>query len=244
MSQRKQKNLRLGTEYHEQLEELAEEWFNSRKKQGQVVERLLDLHSDSSMEGKIDAIYEHVVQQNGENNSTHTENEEGSNNGKSEAERIEEIAEEQDTLDLDEVDLTEVKGARGVDKGLIFYKVIENEYGQTKAFSKSDVRNIIQEESGYGYNGANQIANSVLSRCSELPDKDDKLNQISGRDHINDANDYFDECVLYDGTHTTTEQNRREMINFDARELRNNSKKSRRKSAKRIASWLEDQVDQ
>lgn len=234
MTNRKQKNLRLGKEYHNQLEELAEEWFNSSKKQGQVVEKLLDIHGDNDMKGMIQDIHEQVVVQSDENNRTHTNKVSDESNGSDEVSEMIELAEDNKKINPEEYDLTKIKGKRDIDRVSIIESVVQSEF-EKFSFNQSDVRDLIIEEAGYQYNGANQLAKSVVSRMAELPDMDAKLESMS--DRFDSVDDYFgidleakDYCV------TSEKKN---IVDLNVRLLKEDVDKSNKKTARKIANWLE-----
>lgn len=234
MTNRKQKNLRLGEEYHEQLEKLAEEWFDSKKKQGQVVEKLIDLHGENEMIGMIQDIHSEVVGESSDSSSTHT-NKDG--NGQVVDELLDK-SRNNESVDPEQYDLSVLKNKRGIDKAGVVVSVLNNELYSNDSISKGDVRELIMDEFNYSYNGANQLANSVAAKLDELPDIDSKISSISKT--ATDANSFFSSTNLETKDYCLPGE-REGIITYNLMELRENASNRRGKTARRIADWLEEE---
>jgi hypothetical protein len=176
---RKQKNLRIGEDYHDQLEDLAQDWFGSSQKQGHVVERLLDLYADDSIESMLKEVHEAVVER-GDNptvqNSTHTQSQ--GNKTDEELEEIIRLSEEGEPIDPEEYDLNKIKGERDVDNTDVWLSVLSHTHPRSP-IAKEDVRSLIREHAGYKYNAANQQANDAIRQLEQVPVlEDDIQNQV------------------------------------------------------------------
>lgn len=235
MSERKQKNLRLDEEYHDKLENLAEEWFNSKKKQGQVVEKLVDLHGDDDLEGMVSAIYDEVVTDSTEN-STHTEEQ----NTTSVADEIETKAKNSEFINLQKYDLTKVKNSRSVDKALIFGTIAQQQMDKI-GFDKSDIRDMIVERAGYGYNGANEIAGSILTRFAvDLPDIVEKYESMI---NVNQSiNDYLRTEVDI-SNYVWTEEEKKTVVKSNVKNLIQGSSPAKSNLTDNLAHWYDSQTD-
>jgi hypothetical protein len=235
MTKRKQKNLRLDEEYHDKLENLAEEWFNSKKKQGQVVEKLLDIHGDNDIIGMISDIHNEVVTDNSQID-THTEE----SDSISTAEEIETKVENDEYIDLNEYELSEVKDSRSVDKALIFGTIAQQQSDKI-GFDKSYIRKMIVKEANYGYNGANEIAGSILARFAiELPDV---VGQYESMVNVNKSiNDYLQTEVDI-SSYVWTVEEKEQLINENVENLIQGSSPSQSNLTNDIVQWYRKQVD-
>jgi hypothetical protein len=235
MSERKQKNLRLDEEYHDKLENLAEEWFNSKKKQGQVVEKLIDIHGNNDLAGMISDIHNVVVTDSTEN-STHTEEQ----NTTSVADEIETKAKNSEFINLQKYDLSEVKDSRSVDKALIFSKIAQQQMDSI-GFDKSDIRELIVKEANYGYNGANEIAGSVLTRFAiELPDVVDKYQSLV---NINKSiNDYL-RTEVDTSSYVWDEYEKKTVVKENVKNLVEGSSPAQYNLTNDLAEWYDSQTD-
>ena len=235
MTNRKQKNLRLDEEYHDKLENLAEEWFNSKKKQGQVVEKLIDIHGDNDLVGMVSDIHNEVVTDNSEN-STHTEEQ----NTTSVADEIETKAKNSEFINLQKYDLSEVKDSRSVDKALIFSKIAQQQMDSI-GFDKSDIRELIVREANYGYNGANEIAGSVLTRFAiELPDIVEKYESMVNVDKS--INNYL-RTEVDTSSYVWDDYERKTIVNENVGNLVEGSSPSQSNLTNDLAVWYDSQVD-
>jgi hypothetical protein len=225
MTNRKQKNLRLDREYHDKLENLAEEWFNSKKKQGQVVERLIDMHSDQDMIGMIEEIHSEVCISSESDISTHTQTK---NTTKSD------LKKKIETENVTEEDLKNIKNKRGIDKAKAFRIVIKEEFNDH--ITKDDVREYIQNIAEYEYNGANQIANSVLNEAYSLPNVDQIVDEKSGT--FDSAKDAFD-VEVYQG-YVWTKKDKKDYIGENMQTILNETGSSKSKFAKEIATEIRE----
>jgi len=162
MPQRKQKNLRLDEEYHEKLEKMALEMFNSKKKQGQVVERLIDLHSDTDMIGMIEDIHSEVV----ESNKTHTQSTEVDDTDDVPSELREKV-ENREPVDPDEFDFSVFKGDTEmvVNAGISILK-----HKNPDKITKKQVMKLVQKEFGYSVNAARQKRDMILDELRVYDD--------------------------------------------------------------------------
>lgn len=235
MTNRKQKNLRLDEEYHDKLENLAEEWFNSKKKQGQVVEKLLDMHGDSDVVGMISDIHNEVVTDNSDI-GTHTEEQ----NTTSVAEEIETKAKNGEFIDLNKYDLSNVKDSRSVDKALIFSTIAQQKMDKI-GFDKSNIRELIVEEANYGYNGANEIAGNILTRFAiELPDVVEKYESLV---NVNKSiNDYL-RTEVDTSRYVWTEEEKKTVVNENVKNLTQGSSPSQKNLTNKLAEWYDSQID-
>lgn len=173
MSNRKQKNLRLDEEYHEKLENMAEEMFNSKKKQGQVVERLIDLHQGEDMLGMIEDIHTEIV----ESESAHTQSNTDSEPDSTVDSKLVEKVENREAIDPTEWDLTVFKGDTEmvVNAGI---SVLKHEKGDTDTISKKEVMNIVQSQFDYSINAARQKRDLILDEIGTVLPTDGILDKL------------------------------------------------------------------
>lgn len=230
MSDKKQKNIRIAEEYHDKLEELAVEWFNSSKKQGQVVERLLDQNEDDSVRSMVSEIHEEVVAEEKERNDTHTRSQ------KTDAERLEEKAKEQEQLDFDDIDLEIIKGAT-IDKGEVVYKSMKSVQKFQQGFEKSDVRDFIQDEAGYSYNGANQIANDVVKLCEPITDPDEVIKDSESS--YKTAEEYFSDDLEMQRGYALTEEQKKDVEGNNMFQLSNVTDRRKEQMAKKCIKYIQ-----
>lgn len=172
------KNLNISEVHAEWLEDMAEEWYGSSYKQGRVVEELIDAYTgDESGEliSLVKEIHSVTVERESGEISSHTQ---VSNQfGDSELQEISDKAGVED-LNPNDYDLRKVKGRSDVDQAEVAYSVLLHTHG-SDLIVKSDVREMSEEEMGYAYSGANNIASRTLKRCVSLPNLNDDMNRLT-----------------------------------------------------------------
>lgn len=162
-SKRKQKNLRLHERYHDQLEALAVELFGSSQKQGQVVERLLDLHGDDDVVGMIEEMHSVIVSDRTAHTQVHSPSSSESDSASSEKEKVvaelERKAVEGEPIDPEDYDLGFIKGGKGVDRAAIVAQAVLTTH---TGLDKASIKEFCQREVGYSPNGARELAKEVV----------------------------------------------------------------------------------
>jgi hypothetical protein len=192
-SGRVQKNVNVLPETADRLEELAKSRYGSGKKQGHVVDNLVLSHSEGDVLQMVTEIHSALCV---DRKTAHTQ-------GKSKkveleqdtrltpVEELEEQAQTEGQLDVNSVDLSLIKGARGVNKAEIVLAAMRGT-GETH-WTNSEIVDFVIEHAGYSYNGALSLRKEVTALMTE--------NLLSGMDDwVRDRVDF----EIYEEWHSAT----------------------------------------
>lgn len=175
---RSQKNVSMDEEYQEKLENLAQSLYSSKKKQGQVIEHLIDMHGNEDLLGMVEDIHAAVV----DGQTTHTqdvvgddESDDGGDNVLSELKRK---AEEGEAIDPAEYDLEAIKG-KPVDRAGIVARAVLT--GTHIDLDKNSIQEFCQREVGYSTNAARDLAKEVMWEL-----EDELYNPVPSKDWVSE----------------------------------------------------------
>lgn len=161
--ERKQKNLRINEKHAEALEKMAEDYYNSSQKQGQIVEDLINLtdYAPNQLSDAIDDDRAEASQFNVDSadhpNASHTHN---SDNGSSEGGSSED--------DETEITLENMKG-RNVDHADVIHTHIKQNDSRD-SWTVDELTDIVQDKAGYSRYRAKQKAERALEKCDFVLD--------------------------------------------------------------------------
>ncbi|MCL9814398.1 hypothetical protein [Natranaeroarchaeum aerophilus] len=176
------KTVRISEEKAEQLENLAESWYGSSYKQGQVVDDLIDTVSEEEG-GKLMQMIEdiHNVTVSGKDGfslysgeNTENENSETSNVREEHPELQEKAGDE--PINPDEYDLSCIKGTSGIDVPDVVYSVLMHTH-ETDVIKRDDILDILTDDIGYAKSSSYTKCNAVFEELVEIPSLKDAIDK-------------------------------------------------------------------